>query len=195
MTRFAGHRNPLYEQTLADLTQQLRADRTEALAGVILLLGGVTEGRIRQRLGKALDDGDYQDAMSLALTRLWFRRESFDPARGRLDRWFYVLARNAALDLKRRRKVRPELPTEDLDVFPAHDTADPDDTESSLLRDLRGALTQLSDKERRILLSRLPDKELSLELGIAPGTIRVTRLRSKDKLRATLRGLGRSARG
>jgi RNA polymerase sigma factor (sigma-70 family) len=168
------------------------AGRTEALAGVIALLGGVTEARIRQQLGKALNDGDYQDAMSMALTRLWFRRASFKPSHGRLDRWFYVLARNAALDLRRRRKVRPELALEDPDVLPAHDTVDPNDTESSLLADLRRALMQLSDRERRILLSRLPDRDLSLELGISQGTIRVTRLRSKNKLRATLRALGRS---
>jgi RNA polymerase sigma factor (sigma-70 family) len=190
-TRSAGHRSPLYEEALADLTEKLVAGRTEALAGVIALLGGVTEARIRQQLGRALNDADYQDAMSMALTRLWFRRASFKPSRGRLDRWFYVLARNAALDLRRRRKVRPELALEDPDLLPAHDAVEPDDTESSLLGDLRRALMQLSDRERRILLSRLPDRDLSLELGIPQGTIRVTRLRSKNKLRATLRALGR----
>jgi RNA polymerase sigma-70 factor, ECF subfamily len=183
------------EDPLADVTARLMAGDSEALREVMRLLGRRTERAIRSRLGTALADGDYEDAMAIALYRLWDRRDQFDPSVARLDRWFYALARNAALDLLRHRRRRPEDPAgDDLERVPAPvvRTADEARTEepSRLRRDMRIAVERLPDVEQRILMSGRSDDELSAELDMKPGAIRTRRSRAKDKLKLALAEMG-----
>jgi RNA polymerase sigma-70 factor (ECF subfamily) len=180
------------EDPLADVAARLMRGDSEALAEVMRLLGRRTERAIRARLGKALSDGDYEDAMAIALFRAWDRRDRFDPSRGRLDRWFYALARNAALDLLRRRQRRPEDPAGDaLERMPAAEATVEDP--SALRRDVLTAVESLPDVEQRILMSERTDTELSAELHMNPGAIRVRRLRAKKKLKSVLMGMGHVA--
>lgn len=157
------------------------------------MLGRRTERLIRGRLGDALSEADYEDAMSIALFRLWERRDRFDPSRAKLDRWFYVLARNAAIDLLRRRAVHQEEPVDDLDRLPGAPPEAGGRGDSPLRRDLLRALERVSEMDKRILLSGLTETQLSLELGMKPGAIRVRRLRAKEKLRTVLREMGHVA--
>lgn len=180
-----------YQGVLAELEARLLGGESPVLRDVLRLLGTRIERVIRGRLGKLLTDADYEDAMSIALFRLWQRRDRFDPSRSRLDRWFYVLARNAALDLLRHRSRRHEETVGDeLEHLPAPEDHVHRGGDSQLYRDLREALARLSEMDRRILLSGLPETQLSRELGLKPGTIRVRRSRTKEKLRSVLRDLG-----
>jgi RNA polymerase sigma-70 factor (ECF subfamily) len=184
-----------YEQALADVTARLLGGQSQALGDILRLLGARTERVIRGRLGRALSEADYEDVISIALFRLWQRRDRFDPSRSTLDQWFYVLARNAALDLVRRHRRQREDPAgDDLDRLPAPVAAAGPAPASELRRDLWRALENVSDVDRRILLSGLTENELSRELGIKPGTIRVRRLRTKEKLRSVLKDLGHVVR-
>jgi len=187
-------RDATSEDPLADVTARLIGGDSEALAEVMRLLGRRTERVIRSRLGPALSDADYEDAMGKALVRLWYRRDRFDPSRARLDRWFYVLARNAALDLLRQRQRRPEDPAGDeLERIPAAEARV--EPPSQLRRDVRTAVKSLSDVEQRILMSNRTDNELSAELHMEPGTIRTRRSRAKKKVKSVLRGMGHSVTG
>jgi DNA-directed RNA polymerase specialized sigma24 family protein len=66
-------------------------------------------------------------------------------------------------------------------------------SDSPLRRDLARALTRVSEMDKRILLSGLTETQLSLELGLKPGAIRVRRRRAKEKLRTVLREMGHVA--
>jgi RNA polymerase sigma-70 factor (ECF subfamily) len=186
-----------YERALAELTNRLVAGDSEVLAGILRLLGGRTQRAIRRRLRGMLNEADYDDVLSIALFRLWQRRDYFDPKRSRLDQWFYVVARNAAIDLLRARRLRPEETMGDR----VERVAAPTQSVKSLIepsrarRDLERALKEVSELDRRILLSGLTETELSLELGLKPGAIRVRRLRSKRKLRYLLRQMDSLRRG
>ena len=154
------------------------------------LLVPQTERFIRSRLRCALADADYEDVMATALGNLWYRRHRFDPSHARLDHWFYVLARNAALDLLRRRKRRREEPLgEDFADARARELA-VSSKYTRLRVDLSRALATVSETDRRILLSGLTETELSRELGLRPGTIRVRRSRTKQKVRLALQRMG-----
>jgi RNA polymerase sigma-70 factor (ECF subfamily) len=182
-----------YERALADLTARLLTGQSQVLEDVLRMLGPRTERLIRGRLRHALSEADYEDAISIALFRLWERRDRFDSSRAKLDRWFYVLARNAAIDLLRRRAVHHEEPVDDLDRLPAASREAGLRSDSPLRRDLARALTRVSEMDKRILLSGLTETQLSLELGLKPGAIRVRRRRAKEKLRTVLREMGHVA--
>jgi RNA polymerase sigma-70 factor (ECF subfamily) len=185
------HQPTSYDFTLTELTRRLLGGDSQVLGDVLRLLGPRIERTIRSRLGNALADADYDDILSIALFRLWQRRPRFDPSQARLDRWFYVLARNAALDLLRHRKRRQEESLGDnADAIPARDLTTTGTRHEQLRVDLSRALEQVSDTDKRILFSGLPEAELSRELGLRPGTIRVRRLRTKLKLKVSLRKMG-----
>jgi RNA polymerase sigma factor (sigma-70 family) len=181
---------PRDQQELGELTARLGNDDGDALGDVIRLLGYPTERRIRSRLGAALSDGDYQDVMAIALGRLWLHRHRFDPARSNLATWFYVLARSIALDVLRRRKRGREVAVDNLDILPSPEHDAPGGEPSPMWRDMLVALDRVSPVNRRILLSGLTETELSLELGLKPGAIRVRRSRTMDQLRTALRDMG-----
>jgi RNA polymerase sigma-70 factor (ECF subfamily) len=178
------------QDALDNLAVRLKDGDPEVLRDVMRLLGDLTERRIRGRLGNALTDADYKDVMSKALVRLWYQRHRFDPARANVAQWFYVLSRNIALDALRSRSRSHEVAVEDLDLLPAPEHEATAGEPSQEKRDLLQALEHISPVNRRILLSGLTETELSLELGLKPGTIRVRRLRSLKHIRTALRGMG-----
>ena len=182
-----------YVRALADLTARLINGEEEALGDVLLLLGKRVERVIRSRLGRALSHADFEDALSWALIQLWLHKDRFDPSRARLDRWFYVLARNAAVDVVRRRQRLREHVVDDLDRLAAPKSLSDHREESPLRRDLAVMLARMPESGRRILLSGLTETQLSMELGVKPGTIRARRKRLKDKLRADLLAKGHVA--
>ncbi len=179
-----------YELTLSELAERLLRDESEVLHDILLHLGAKTERIVRARLGTRLTEADSEDAMSIALYRLWIRRNRFDPSQARLDRWFYVLVRNAAIDvLRHRNRQQEEVLGDEADRVPQ--PAPPEDNvDTPLKRDLRRALQQMPEVDQRILLSGLSETELSRELDMKPGTIRVRRSRGKQRLRSVLRDMG-----
>ena len=183
--------SPAYLDALAEIGGRLADGGSEVLRDVLLLLGPQTERAVRRQLGTALSDADYEDAMSMALFRLWRRRDRFDPSRARLDRWFYLLARNAAIDLFRAKRRRKEQALgEDAEQIPERKDDRPIDSRARLHHDLKKALDAVSDVDKRILTSGLTETELSQELHKTPGAIRVRRLRAKRKILSVLRDMG-----
>src|SRR5436190_15021986 len=65
-----------------------------------------------------------EEVVQDVFTRVWRHADSFDPARASFRTWIYGIARNAIIDLKRRRAVRPSVSTEPavLDEAPGDDT-------------------------------------------------------------------------
>jgi RNA polymerase sigma factor (sigma-70 family) len=185
-----------YIRALSDITARLMNGEEQALRDVQLLLGKRTERVISSQLNGALSHAEFEEVLSLALFRLWERKDRFSPSRARLDRWFYVLARNAAIDrVRRRQRVREPVVVivEDLDRLPAPSRYPDEREQSRLRRDLSIVLERLNESDRRILLSGRTETELSQELKLKPGTIRARRKRLKEKLRVALEAMGHVA--
>ena len=180
-----------YESKLAKISKLLAGDDSSFLKDVLVVLGPRTDRALRARLGNMLTEADREDALSIALFRVWSSRKTFDSDKARLDRWFYVLARNAAIDLIRRKyRSRETTIGEEMDSLPERTAPQSSAKYEELRRALVVALDQISDVDRRILMSGMTESELSRELKMKPGTIRVRRLRAKKKLRGILRDMG-----
>ncbi len=68
--------------------------------------GGGLYGFALRRLG---DRGLAEEVVQDVLTRVWRSAGDFDPARATFRTWVYGIARNAVIDVERRRSVRPPL--------------------------------------------------------------------------------------
>jgi RNA polymerase sigma-70 factor, ECF subfamily len=90
-----------------------------------------------------------EEATQDTFVALWRRAGNFDPDRGKLTTWLFVVARNRAIELVRARGRRPE-PREE--VEPVGAVADPAD------------LIAIADEAERIAeaLAELPESQLSV---------------------------------
>jgi len=182
---------PNDRERLRELSRRLREDDSTVLQEILTHLASRTGRALKVRFQATVADADVEDALSIALFRLWQRRKAFDPAQSSLASWFYLLARNAAVDLLRQ-KGRRERPMSDvLDSsapFEPHESSTyvSSDERSGLRRNLSDALAQLPEPDRQLLLSDRPAAELAAELGITATLVRVRKLRLRQKLRRML---------
>jgi RNA polymerase sigma factor (sigma-70 family) len=133
------------------------------------------------------DPGTAEDVAQNTFVRAWRHAGTYDPRRGRVTTWLLTIARNAAIDAARVRKVEPLDP----DVVAgrlqrAGGTGGDDGVERDERERVRGALADLPADQRRALflaayLGRTA-REIS-DLEHAPlGTI-------KTRIRAAMRKL------
>ena len=155
------------------------------------------ERALLTRYGAYLQHADVDDAMSIALGRLWRSRLSFDPTQGALSAWFYAIVFSVASNLwksARARAMRVDFTDPaGLDRLPSR----PDDAQQSLslrfsadFEAVASALQSLPITHRRILLADASSPsgvagsaELAAELGTCPSTIREYRRRARERLR------------
>ena len=142
--------------------------------------------RVALRVTGCADDA--ADAAQEALVKLW-RHGAAVPAE-RQRAWAARVARNAALDLLRRRAVRPRTTDDDLD--PACTSALPDaDAETRDLREtLDAALGTLGEPFRSLVVLRdvegLAYDEIADALDLPLTTVKVYLHRARARLRAAL---------
>ena len=87
--------------------RSLQADASEqTLRALYREYGGELYGFAVNCLGdRGLAEASVQDVF----TRVWRHADQYDPARATFRTWLYGIARNAVIDFKRRRSVRPAL--------------------------------------------------------------------------------------
>ena len=136
-----------------------------------------------------------EDMTQEVFVRLWRRPELYDPERGRFVSWLMSVARNRAIDERRRLSRRTVVEDHD-DVLPElADTSrfmDPM-TEAMLAdqrREVQAAMDQLPAAQREVLelayFAGLTQTEIAARTGDALGTVK-TRVRlGMQKLRALL---------
>jgi RNA polymerase sigma factor (sigma-70 family) len=179
-------------ERLRELSRRLREDDSTVLQEILTHLASRTGRALKLRFQATVADADVEDALSIALFRLWQRRKAFDPGRSNLASWFYLLARNASVDLLRQKGRREQPMADVLDSFSAPFEPHESSTYASagelsgLRRNLSEALAQLSESDRQLLLSDRPAAELAAELGITSTLVRVRKLRLRQKLRRML---------
>jgi RNA polymerase sigma-70 factor, ECF subfamily len=119
-------------------------------------------------------------------TSVWQAAESFDPGRASFATWLYRITRNRAVDLDRRRRVRPQSAGDNwLQAIP-----DGPELETSLDGwDVARALSRIPEEHREVLtlayFEGLSQREISRRTGVPLGTI-------KSRTTAALRRLHRS---
>jgi RNA polymerase sigma-70 factor (ECF subfamily) len=118
---------------------------------------------------------------------LWRKAGAFDPARGRLSTWLFVVARNKAIELGRQKARRPELRDE---LEPVGSAPDP----SALVGDadeaqtLAEAMAALPDEQLEVLrlsfFDGLSHSEIADRVGIPLGTVKGRMRLALERMRA-----------
>ena len=141
-----------------------------------------------------------EEVLQDAFYRLWSRSQLYRPEKGQLISWLLTVARNLALDYKRKESRRV-----DLDVFLNGDEltrVDPDSLPAAasledpeLGRTIRRVMEQLPVEQKKVIelvyFEGFTHQELSDKLGQSLGTVK-TRIRlGLSKLREAMRDSGK----
>ncbi|MBD0327850.1 MAG: sigma-70 family RNA polymerase sigma factor [Pyrinomonadaceae bacterium] len=129
-----------------------------------------------------------EDLVQEAFTNVWRGAGTFDSERGSFATWLYRITRNRAIDLDRKRRVRPSVTGVALpDNVPGG--LEPEVSVNSW--DVSQALSRIPDRHREILslayFEDLSQKEISWRTDLPLGTV-------KSRTTAALKALGKALR-
>ena len=131
-----------------------------------------------------------EELMQEAMTNIWNRAASFDPARGSAPAWIFTLARNTSIDLFRRRK-RPEFDLSDPALMPeAEEAADRMIESRQSAEAVRAAMRDLPPEQLEILklsfFEEVPHSAIAEKLGLPLGTVKSRIRMAFGRLRTAL---------
>jgi RNA polymerase sigma-70 factor (ECF subfamily) len=168
-------------EDLAAVMRQLHDEHAAALWAFCLHLTGNDRARA-------------EDVAQETLLRAWRNAKVLEETRGSVRSWLFTVARNIVIDEWRSRKVRNEVPTDD--VAELAGPADAEDRTDQLLLSwvVAEALTQLSREHRAVLLECYyrgqSVAEASRRLGVPEGTVKSRTHYALRALRLSLEELG-----
>lgn len=187
---------------LADLVAQARDGSHDAWAEIYMQFApGVF--RFCRRAMPSREDAE--DATSEVFLKVRSRLDQYDASRP-FNAWLYRVAANHCWDLLRRRRVRQDLETGDIETMPL-EHPDPGQLEQLIAQksreDVRKALEQLPSRTRLALTLRyysdMSYDEIAETLGVRRAFVGVLLLRARHQLRRAIEqgaeGLRRSAAG
>ena len=152
-------------------------------------------------LGLALkivgDRAAAEDILQESFWRVWKSAATFQPQRGSFTSWLFRIARNLAIDLYRRRNVRPQtMPNGEDGASLLDQTPDPDmdvanQAQSALeTKQVRSALSSLSGVQRQVIelayFYGMTRQEIAEATGEALGTIHTRARLALQKLKEEL---------
>ena len=128
------------------------------------------------------------DLVQETMMRLWRSAGRFDPERGNETGFVAAVARNAAIDMSRRRATRTSIPlAEPEDLVPP--VASPSEGVATSVT-VRSALATLPPAHRNLLrlayFEHLTQPEIARRLGIPVGTVKSRTFQALRSLRAVL---------
>jgi len=128
-----------------------------------------------------------EDLVQDAFTNVWRGAASFDPKQASFATWLYRLTRNRAVDLNRRKRVRPMSAGEE----PLSNVSGGPEPEASVdLWDVAKALSRISDDHREVLnlayFEGLSQREISQRTGVPLGTIKSRTTAALKRLRQVM---------
>jgi RNA polymerase sigma factor (sigma-70 family) len=176
------------------IIDQLGRGDENALTWLLENVVPLTSRLLRRRFGR-LTNEDLDEIIAQALFKLWKRRELYDPAKGDLQGWFYVIARNAALD--QIRETRRSQAASDLSVLMIDSKDGVSLKLTSEAEIVAKAFTQLNHRERTVVKPLFDSeqnqptmRELGRKLKISEGAVRALRFRGLRKMRQALAKMG-----
>lgn len=126
------------------------------------------------------DRAEGEEVLQESFWRVWNQAATFDPAKGAFRAWLFSIARRQALDLLRRRNVRPQAARDENEERRFELTAAPDNVgETAELaiaaEQMRGALGRLSNEQLQVLelayFKGLTRQEIARTTGLPLGTV------------------------
>ncbi|WP_205745572.1 sigma-70 family RNA polymerase sigma factor [Egibacter rhizosphaerae] len=159
-----------------------------ALAALYDAYAGPLYGFALRRLG---DAALAEELVQQVLLQVWRHAGRYDPQRGSVRTWIMAIARNATVDLHRRRPA-------DRPTWPLPDRAVPDENDEleHLLQAemVRAALERLSHEHRRVLelvyFRGCSQAEAAEQLGLPLGTVKSRTYYALKAFRLALEELG-----
>jgi RNA polymerase sigma factor (sigma-70 family) len=148
---------------------------------------------------------DAEDATSEVFLKVRSKLDQYDASRP-FNAWLYRVAANHCWDLLRRRRVRQDLETGEIETLPL-EHPDPGQLEQLITKktreDVRSALEQLPSRARMALTLRyysdMSYDEIAETLGVRRGFVGVLLLRARHQLRQAMQhgaeAMRRSAAG
>jgi RNA polymerase sigma-70 factor (ECF subfamily) len=148
------------------------------------------------------DRAEGEELLQESFWRVWNQADTFDPAKGPFRAWLFSIARRQALDLLRRRAVRPQPARDEVEErrfeqARAPDEAVPDVAERDIVaQHVRGALANLSSEQYQVLelayFRGLTRQEIAQTTGLPLGTVHTRARLGLQKLRSLLSDSGGS---
>ena len=136
------------------------------------------------------NQAEAQDVVQESMVRLWQNQSKVDQSGAPM--WLKRTAHNLCIDRIRRRKVRSEVGTEQLEATSIDTSPGPDRVAESdrLGREIEQALGKLSEQDRSVLILRevqeRPYAEIAEMLELPMGTLKARLHRAREQLRKTL---------
>ena len=138
-----------------------------------------------------------EDLLQETFWRVWKSAETFQPQRGPFKSWLFRIARNLAIDMYRRRNVRPQAMAGDdnsasaVDQAPDIDTDVAEQAQSDLEnQQIRKVIRSLPDVQRQVIemayFYGMTRQEIAEATGEALGTIHTRARLALQKLREEL---------
>ncbi len=175
--------------------------------GLLILLedhGPRVKWWLRTEFRGALDDSGIQEALNEAAHRVWKSFATFDPTKGSLRSWFYVICRNAALKILRRETAQGTVQLADWSAVTDQraevgavelDPVEPiRPTESPQVRALREVVDRLPRLMRAVVEADLASPkgvadadELARDLNSSRSAIYNARSKARRKIETALR--------
>jgi RNA polymerase sigma-70 factor (ECF subfamily) len=146
-------------------------------------------GPIQAYCARRLPGPEVADATQEVFVSAWRARHQFDQARGSLSQWLFGIARNTCVAFHRRGGRTPE-PVDELPTVRGGAASAVDDVADRLV--LAGALEQLPDRQRRVVMASFVDgwtnQEVAERLELPLGTVKSDIRRGLRTLRVLLEG-------
>ena len=142
------------------------------------------------------DRAEGEEVLQESFWRVWTQAATYDPEKGPFRAWMFSIARRQALDLLRRRNVRPQAARDAseerrYEQAPASDAAVSEVAEQAIAaQQVRGALVRLSDEQFQVLelayFKGLTRQEIAQTTGLPLGTVHTRARLGLQKLRSIL---------
>lgn len=146
------------------------------------------------------DRAEGEEVLQESFWRVWNQAGTFDPEKGPFRAWLFSIARRQALDLLRRRSVRPQAARDEMEErrfeqAPAPDAAVSEVAEQAIAaQQVRGALAHLSSEQYQVLelayFRGLTRQEIAQTTGLPLGTVHTRARLGLLKLRSLLGNAG-----
>ncbi|MFO0890356.1 MAG: sigma-70 family RNA polymerase sigma factor [Isosphaeraceae bacterium] len=161
-----------------ELLSRIATRDAEAFATLYDRYAASVHGLIRRFVPSA-DSSD--DLLQEVFWQAWERASRYDPARGEVKTWLFLLARSRALDYRRRNAIGSgAVPARDVDGEVAVEPESGMEIAESRMR-LTGAMADLPPEQAEVLMlafyEGLTHVQIAERLGLALGTVK-TRIRS-----------------
>jgi len=126
------------------------------------------------------DRAEGEEALQESFWRVWNQAATFDPTKGPFRAWLFSIARRQALDLLRRRNVRPQAARDENEERRFEQAPAPDDVGQAAelaiaAEQMRGALNRLSGEQLQVLelayFKGLTRQEIARTTGLPLGTV------------------------